>query len=115
MDENREKFDAFCKEKGLEPTDRDYFFWLSALQTTHDQSPVAYAYFGSDGSLLHMMDFIEPGRRPKPVPLFAKPLASGVVKPDIPIETLKHVWAEYYAKDADMIGMLLWVQKVSKM
>jgi hypothetical protein len=112
MDENRDKFEAFCKEKGLEPTDRDYFFWLSALQTTHDQQPIAYAYFGSDGSLLQMLDFIEKGRRPKATPLFAKPLAPGVVKPDIPIETLRHVLNTYYSDD--LMGMLLWVQRVAK-
>ena len=114
MDENRQKFEAFCAEKGLEPTDRDYFFWLSALQTTHEQQPAAYAYFGSDGSLLQMLDFIQPDRRPKPVPLFTKPLAPGVVKPDIPIETLRHVWTQYYAPDADLIGFALWIQKAAK-
>ena len=114
MDENRQKFDAFCAEKGLEGTDRDYFFWLSALQTTHNQSPVAFGYFGATGEVLQLLDFIEPGRRPKPTPLFAKPLASGVTKPDIPAETLKQVWLNYYAPD-DLMGMLLWVQRVSKM
>ena len=114
MDENRQKFDEFCKQKGLEPTDRDYFFWLSALQSTHDQQPVAFAYFGSDGSLLHMLDFLEPGRKPKPTPLYAKPLASGVTKPDISIDTLRHVWEKYYAPDGDLIGFALWIQKASK-
>jgi hypothetical protein len=113
MDENREKFDRFCAEKGLEGTDRDYFFWLSALQTTHEQSPVAFAYFGSDGSLLQMLDFIEKGRKPQATPLYAKPMASGVVKPDIPVETLQHVLSNYYSDD--LMGMLLWVQRVSKM
>ena len=114
MDEARKKFDDFCREKGLEPTDRDYYFWLSALQTTHDQSPVAYAYFGSDGALLQMMDFIEKDRRPKPIPLFAKPMANGVVKPDIPLETLSYVWNQFYKNDLDLIGFALWIQRVAK-
>ncbi len=114
MDENRQKFDEFCKQKGLEPTDRDYFFWLSALQSTHDQQPVAFAYYGSDGSLLHMLDFLEPGRKPKPTPLYAKPLASGVTKPDVPVETLKYVWQNYYQQDQDILGILLWLQRYIK-
>lgn len=114
MDENREKFDAFCRDKGIEPTDRDYFFWLSALQSTHDQSPVAFGYFGSDGALLQMLDFIEKGRKPQAVPLFAKPVACGVYKPDIPIETLRHVWTQYYSPDSDLIGFALWIQRYIK-
>lgn len=114
MDENRQKFDDFCKEKGIEGTDRDYFMWLSALQTTHDQSPVAYAYFGSDGSLLQMLDFISPDRKPKPVPLYSRPIAAGVYRPDIPIDTLRHVWTQYYAPDADLIGFALWIQRYIK-
>lgn len=112
MDEARKKFDDFCTEKGLEPTDRDYYFWLSALQTTHDQQPLCYAYFGSDGSLLKMLDFIEPGRRPQATPLYAKPIAEGVVKPDIPIETLRHVLNTYYADD--LLGFALWIQRAAK-
>ena len=115
MDENREKFDKFCAEKGLEPTDRDYFFWLSALQTTHDQSPVAYGYFGLNGEALQILDFIQPDRKPKPTPLYAKPLASGVTKPDLSVETLRHVWTQYYMQDSDLMGFALWIQKVSKM
>lgn len=113
MDENRQKFDQFCKEKGLEGTDRDYYFWLSALQTTHNQSPVAFGYFGGNGEVLALLDFIEPGRKPKPTPLYAKPVAAGVTRPDIPVETLKYVLNTYYADD--LMGMLLWVQRVSKM
>lgn len=108
MDE-REKFDDFCKSKGLEPTDRDFFFWLSALQTTREQEPIAYGYFGSDGEILQMLDFIEPNRRPKPVPLYSSPMAN-VPRADIPVETLLHVWKNYYLKDADLIGFALFIQ-----
>lgn len=110
----RKQFDDFCTEKGLEPTDRDYFFWLSALQTTHDQQPVAFGYFGATGEVLQLLDFIEPGRRPKPTPLFAKPVAPGVVKPDISPETLKQVWTQFYQPDGDLLGFALWIQKAAK-
>jgi hypothetical protein len=108
-DQTRAKFDAFCKEKDLEPTDRDYFFWLSALQTTREQEPVAYGYFGSSGEVLQMLDFIQPDRKPKPVPLYASPMAN-VPRPDIPIETLRHVWQQYYSKDGDLIGFAIFIQ-----
>ena len=113
MDEARKKFDEFCAGKGIEPTDRDYFFWLSALQSTRDQEPAAYGYFGSTGELLQMLDFIQPDRRPKPVPLYALPICN-VPKADVKQETLEYVWKVYYAPTGDLMGMLRWLERYIK-
>lgn len=109
MDETRKRFEEFCAEKGLEPSDRDYFFWVSALQTTREQIPVAYGYFGAGGEVLQLLDFIQPDRRPKPVPLYESPVAN-VPRPDIPAATLKSVWQTYFAEDGDLIGFANFIQ-----
>jgi hypothetical protein len=107
MDENRQKFDEFCKQKGLEPTDRDYFFWLSALQSTHDQQPVAWAVLDHAGVPLSVMDALLPHQKPTPVPLYANPVAK-VDKPALDKASVEMVMRNY---QDDPVGLALFFHR----
>ena len=107
------EFDAFCEKHGIsDPTDRDRVFFVAGLQATLNQRPRCYGYFGQDGSVLQITDFIEPGRISRPTPLYDHPVAA-VPKPDVHVSLLEHVWRSCYAPD-DHIGFARWVEKYSK-
>lgn len=110
---DRKAFDAWCADQNIEPTEDRWGVWYAALQSTRNQPVAAYCYFGPGQEILQMVDFIEPNRKPLPTPLYAAPMAC-VPKPDVSVETLKHVWTQYYASDGDLMGMLLWLQRYIK-
>lgn len=106
-------FEAFCTQHGItDPSDRDRVFFVAGIHSTLNQSPRCYGYFGQDGSVLQLTDFIEPGRISKPVPLYASPVAA-VPKPDMHMSVLEHVWKTCYAPD-DLFGFARWVERYSK-
>ncbi len=101
MDPN---FISFCRQHGLEPTDERHFFWLGGRH--HEEPPIAYGCFGSNGQLIALLDAIPPGMRPKPIPLYRRP--PGEQRPILPASVVEYVWANY---NPDIVGFSNWLQR----
>lgn len=92
MDDIRAAFDQFCREHGIEATERDYVMFVAGIHSTLNQVPVAYAHLDAAGVPLEVVDSITPGVLPSP--LYARPIAN--VKTPPPSKTvIDYAWRNY--------------------
>lgn len=97
-------FLKFCDEHNIQPNDERYVFWLAGRN--HEEPPVAWGLFDADGSLLGLIDALPPGIRPRPVPLYRKPI--GPAKPPLTPALIHYVWRNYAP---DIEGFTRWLEQ----